>query len=135
ADLAFGDVLLVPFPLATPASRAAAQHAAARGIIVVAGATKDSRPLDGVLQAPKGAEAESAMSATALAGRVACAQSYAVGIGLGRLTPGDLATIEGLAWNLEKALAAVDARKATRAPRHPLVKVVLDEAKILVNGD
>lgn len=116
AGLGHGDVLFVPYPLASPSARAAAVHARARGLVVVS-ADLDPYP-------------------TGIAARAACAQSYAVAIGLGRLGADDLLALPGLATgDLAAALDALDARLAARPARRPHVRVVFERAQILRGGD
>lgn len=125
ANLADGDVLLVPFALDTPSARAAAAHAVARGVAVV---VSGGKPLAGALTTAD------AVGASLLAGRLACVQSYAVGVGLGRLAPADAWELVA-AGDVGQALDTIDARAAARPNEHPRLKVVLEEAQIIVNGD
>jgi hypothetical protein len=123
AELGFGDVLLAPHPLASPAARAAARHAVGHGVTVVV-SSLDGKAIPGVIAGTPGT-----------AGRAACVQSYATGVGLGRLAPADLATLPGFPDDLPKALDALDQRVAKRPAPRPYAKVTFDKATIIAGGD
>jgi hypothetical protein len=123
AELALGDVLFVPYPVVSPAARAACAHAAAGGIVVVA-VRLDGEPIPGVLVGP-----------AALAARAACVQSYAVGVGVHRLRPLDLIGLPGFPADPGGALDALEARVAAKPAPRPYAKVVFEKATIIEGGD
>lgn len=111
AELAAGDVIWMPAGFfRSPSATAAAAHATRRWIYVVDGDA-------------------------ATAARAACLQSYAAGIGLGRLSPEEIPPFPGFPDDLPRALDELDARLARRTAPPPRVAVVLEQAKILKGGD